>query len=101
MNDIDVAMIPYFAHEGEMSRMERLNKRLWVLILVLIIALVGTNAGWIAYESQFQTETVTETYNAESDGNSNAVINGSGEVIINGGESDVHKDSPQTSEGQR
>jgi len=94
----ETVMIPYFAHEGEMSRMERANKRLWVLIIILIVALLGTNAGWIVYESQFQTETVTETYQATADGNSNAVLNGSGEVIINGGNSGIHSDSSQTGE---
>ena len=96
----ETVMIPYFAHEGEMSRMERANKRLWVLIIILIVALLGTNAGWIVYESQFQTETVTETYQATADGNSNAVLNGSGEVIINGGNSGIHSDSSQTGENK-
>ena len=55
----DVVMIPYYAHEGEMARAERMNKRLWIVILVLILCLVGTNAGWIIYESQFTDEVVT------------------------------------------
>lgn len=81
------ATIPYFVHEGEMNRAERTNKRLWVIIIILIVALIGTNAGWLIYESQFVEETVTESYSAEADGNSNAVINGEGEVTIYGGES--------------
>ena len=31
-------------HEGDMARMERANKRLWVVIIILIIALIGSNA---------------------------------------------------------
>ena len=54
VNREEQAMIPYYAHEGEMSRMERANKRLWIIIIILIVALLGTNAGWIIYESQFQ-----------------------------------------------
>lgn len=31
MDNNEVSMIPYFAHEGEMTRLERVNKRLaWV-----------------------------------------------------------------------
>lgn len=83
----DTAVIPYYAHEGEMNRMERSNKRLWIVIIILIVALLGTNAGWLVYESQFVEETVEMTYSAEADENSNAVINGEGEVTIYGGES--------------
>ena len=43
------AQVPYFVHEGEMCRAERTQKRLWVVIIILIIALIGTNAGWIIY----------------------------------------------------
>ena len=75
-------MIPYFAHEGEMSRMERTNKRLWILILVLVVALIGTNVAWILYESQF-SEVVTETtVDQQVDtGSGTAVISGTGDAI--------------------
>lgn len=59
MNDDDLAMIPYFVHEGEMARSERTNKRLWVIIIILIVCLVGSNAGWLIYESQFADEVTT------------------------------------------
>lgn len=39
--------IPYYAHEGIVARMERANRRLWILCIVLIILLAGTNAAWI------------------------------------------------------
>lgn len=65
--------IPYFVHEGVMARMERVNKRLWILCLVMFLALVGTNAGWIWYESQFVDVEVTE-----------ASQHGSGVNIISG-----------------
>ena len=91
----DLAMIPYFVHEGEMARAERTNKRLWILILILVVALIGSNAGWIIYESQFQTEVTTETYEAKADNGSNAVLNGDGEVNIYGGNGEVHTDNGQ------
>ena len=84
------AQIPYFIHEGDMARMERVNKRWFVAFLIVLIMLFATNAGWIFYESQFSTETITKTtYEAESD-SGNAVLNGSGEVNIYGGEGEGH-----------
>lgn len=56
----DCAVIPYFAHEGEMNRMERANKRLWIVIILLIVCLVGTNIGWVIYESQFEDYVITQ-----------------------------------------
>ena len=47
--------VPYVVHESAMARCERHNKRLWIVILVLIGALIGTNIAWIVYESQFET----------------------------------------------
>lgn len=96
MSEIKEAVIPYYAHEGEMVRMERMNKRLWIVIIILIVALLGTNAGWLVYESQFQTQTYTETYEATADEGSNAVLNGSGEVNIIGGDGEIYPNSDQT-----
>ena len=69
---------------------ERMTKRLWVTILVLIFLLVGTNGAWLWYESQFE-ETTTTTYEADATDGGNAVINGDGSVNING-ESESHND---------
>lgn len=53
---MDQKMIPYFCHEGDMARAERTIKRLWILCILLIVLLVGTNIAWIHYESQFSDE---------------------------------------------
>lgn len=78
--------IPYVAHESAMARSERQSKRLWIVILVLIVALIGTNLAWIIYEAQFETvETTTEEYDIEQnaeEGNNNSIINGGN--IVNG-----------------
>ena len=76
MENEQVAQIPYFAHEGEMVRMERANKRLWIVILVLIICLMGSNIGWLVYESQFTDEIVSTEIDAEQDGEYNFVSGG-------------------------
>ena len=60
-------MISYFAHEGMMARMERTNHRQWIVIIVLIICLVGTNLAWILYESQFEVVQETTTQEVTQD----------------------------------
>ncbi len=61
-------------HEGDMARMERANKRLWVVIIILIVALIGSNAAWIYYESQFIDEVSVEQ----------DVDTGQGDAFVNG-----------------
>lgn len=39
---------------------ERMVKRLWMTILVLIFLLVGTNCAWLWYESQFEEIVITQ-----------------------------------------
>jgi hypothetical protein len=63
--------IPYLAFESSQARMERINKKLWIVILVLIVALVGSNAAWIQYENSFMDE-VTVTQDAP-EGNNNYI----------------------------
>ena len=74
--------IPYAAHQGIVATMERVNKRLWITLVILVFLLVGSNIGWLVYESQFE-EITTEEYeilqDAES-GNNNSIING-GEIV--------------------
>ena len=86
--------VSYIVFEGEMTRMERVNHRLWVLCICLLIALIGTNAGWLYYESQWKVVDTAETttYDANSDRGGNAIINGSGEVRLYG-ESESNEDT--------
>ena len=78
--------VPYVVHESAMARSERHNKRLWIVILVLIGALIGTNLAWIIYENSFEDYITTEEYDVEQDadggGDNNSIINGGG--IVNG-----------------
>ena len=41
--------IPFAAHESAMARTERHTKALIWVIVLLIVLLVGTNAGWLWY----------------------------------------------------
>lgn len=82
-------MIPYIAFESATSRQERTIKRLWILCIILIVALLGTNAGWLWWENQFEdVETVvTQDVEATSDGESDLNLNTIGGDFY-GGESE-------------
>ena len=90
--------VPYIVHESAMARSERHNKRLWIVILVLIGALIASNLAWVVYESQFEDIVETEEYydveqNADGGGNNNSIINGG---VVNGeAEDNIHKENNQ------
>ena len=46
--------IPYVVHEATVTRLERINTRLWIVVLILIFALIASNLAWIIYEKQFE-----------------------------------------------
>lgn len=74
MNEINV---PYIAYEAELSRMERMNHRLWIVVLVLIAALIVTNAAWLYYENQFEDVSVSQEVQQETSGDGdNSFIGG-------------------------
>jgi hypothetical protein len=63
--------------------MERQSKRLFILCIILIVSLIGSNAAWIIYENQY-VDSVSETIEATSD---------SGDAygtIVTGNESEVN-----------
>ena len=82
--------IPFVAFESVKATMERTIRRLWILAIILVLLLFGSNAAWIAYESQF-TDEVTETYTSEADGGGLAIVNRDGSVIY--GEGDLHEEN--------
>ena len=69
--------IPYLVHESHVARLERTIKRLWILCIIIFIALIGTNAYWIWYESQFEEEVITQEMTQDVDtGDGDATVNG-------------------------
>lgn len=73
--------VPYVALESERARHERERKHertLWfIVVIVLILLLFGTNAAWIAYEAQWETvETVTQDVIQSADNGVNRFIGG-------------------------
>lgn len=65
----ELVRLPY---DVFMAFYERTIKRMWVLCILLIILLVGTNAAWLIYESQFETIETIEEVIVDSDGGGNA-----------------------------
>ena len=80
-------MIPYIAFESTTARQERTIKRLWILCIILIVALLGTNAGWIYWENQWEDVVVTQDVEATADGESDLNLNTIGGDFY-GGESE-------------
>ena len=57
--------VPYIVHEVAVARLERVIKRMWVLVLFFFILFVASNGAWIWYESQYQTIETTITQENE------------------------------------
>lgn len=56
--------IPYFVHQDDMNKLDMSHKRVekWLiaLLIIIFIALVGTNGAWMFYENSFEDVVVTE-----------------------------------------
>lgn len=83
--------IPFVVHESDMIRMERINRRVWILCIILIISLIASNAGWIYYESQFITEETTVEQEVDT-GEGDATVIGVGDY---NGESETDSNNTQ------
>lgn len=76
MRNNEVETIPYFVAEGMIDRQSATIKKLWILCLLLIILLVGSNAMWLWYESQFEYTETTQEVSQESESGANYFIGG-------------------------
>ena len=63
MNDY----ISTVAFESVMARFERTIKRLWILLIILVLLLVGSNVAWLVYESQFEDQVITQEVHQDAD----------------------------------
>lgn len=76
MDNEKIITVPYIVHEGEMARMERQLKRLWIALLVTLSLLAITNIVWLWYESTF----VTVSYTQDGEGLNNINTGSQGDV---------------------
>lgn len=81
--------VPFAVHESAMARMERTIRRLWILLIVLVVLLVGSNAIWFWYESQFEDVEITQ----ENERGINNFIGNDGD-INNYGEAEDQDQTP-------
>ena len=82
--------ISFVAFESVCSRFERTIKRLWILVIILTVLLVGTNCAWLWYESQFEmVETNTEvSQDVDAEDGENVIVNGIGDIDYGESEAD-------------
>jgi len=74
--------VSYTVYQEAQARADRRFKYMWITVIFLIMLLVGTNVGWIIYESQYiESVTVSQDVNTQS---SPAYVNGTGEMTVNG-----------------
>lgn len=74
------ASVPFAVYESAMAQIKSL---IWVIVL-LVLLLVGSNVGWLIYESQFEVveETSTTITQENADGYNNYI--GNDGDIVNG-----------------
>lgn len=72
-----VANVPFVVYESAMARMERTIKRLWIVVLLLVVLLVGSNIVWIVYENSFEDVVVEQEVDT---GDGDAFVAGVGDV---------------------
>lgn len=81
--------IDWAAHEADMARMERVNRRLWIALIVVIALFTITNAAWIVYENSFIDE-VTVTQESDAKDGGTAIVNNGGDVNHGEGTANSH-----------
>ena len=74
--------VPYNTYEVALARLERVIKRMWVLVLSLIILLFVSNAAWIWYCNQWETVESLEI-TQENEGGNNNYIGNDGDITNN------------------
>jgi hypothetical protein len=77
------ASVPYVVHESAMARAERQTKSLVWVIVLLIVLLVGSNVGWLIYESQFEVveEVIETTITQDNSDGYNNYIGNDGDIV--------------------
>lgn len=78
---MDNDKVSFAVFEGTCARFERTIKRLWILLLITLFLLVGSNVAWLVYESQFEYFETEITQNNETGhnnyiGNDGDIVNG-------------------------
>lgn len=78
----DMAVMPIAEHEKDQNRLMGIIKSLIAVIVILIVLLVGSNVGWLVYESQYEVVEETTITQENEDGYNNYI--GNDGDIVNG-----------------
>lgn len=68
--------VPFIVHEGEVARLERVIKRLWIMCIIIFTALVLSNGLWTYYSTQWETVEVSQ----DADNGINNYIGSDGDI---------------------
>ena len=66
--------VPFYIYEAALARMERVNKRLAVGLVLTVLALLASWIGFFWYETQF--EDITMTQETTTDNGGRALVTG-------------------------
>ena len=82
-NTNDMAVMPIAQHEKDQNRLMGIIKSLIAVIVILIVLLVGSNVGWLVYNSQFEVveESTQTSVTQENDGGYNNYIGNDGDIV--------------------
>ena len=90
-----VEPVTYLAYESMKSTLERTIQKLWILLIILVVLLVGSNIAWIIYEAQWEVIESTEVQQEVDASNGNAYVAGIGSVYYGESEADSQTDETQ------
>ena len=85
--------ISRYYFESITTKLERTIEKLWILCIILIILLVGSNGAWLYYESTMEDTIMTQEAEVETSGG-DAYVNNGGDMIY--GEDKSKTDSTET-----
>ena len=81
-NTNDMAVMPIAQHEKDQSRLMGIIKSLVAVIVILIVLLVGSNVGWLIYESRYEVVKETSTtVEQENENGYNNHIENDGDIV--------------------
>lgn len=67
----------HLSHEADMARMERIIRRLWILLIIIFALFAASNFAWVIYEMGYQNvDTTVQTVEQQADNDSNVYFAG-------------------------
>lgn len=71
-----LAVMPIAQHEKDQNRLMKIIKWLVAVIALLIVLLVGSNIGWLIYESQFEDFSIVQEVEQDAENGENHFVGG-------------------------